>query len=336
MATYCDHNRNMRRRVVGLFVLFLAFSFLAPANSANRTTLLTKAFQKYLIDAEASHTSALAQAKKLYEPQISSAQIALSTAVAQFKNVSEATVLISPPPSDTELRNYISVLKCPVNSDCKMPGTPTGGYSVGAKTSILDFIGGEQAFATSSAAQMNLGILQTVDLGLSHGLFKLSSPNEYAQVATSIRTQYQNLVSLSTLYSKAQSDADLAFQESQNMESTIKSAILSAKRAASSPSSFDKSFITSFKFEYNAKRLDELAREPWTYISSLKALQDAVSVTKQSTLADSISSSYSFSSASKFNSTYGNLFLSEDQYRSAFGIINSIYKSTTGISLVGK
>ena len=183
---------------------------------------------------------------------------------------------------------------------------------------------------------MNFGILQTIDLEVKDGLISLNNASAYNDAVSIIRTQYQNSLTLSQQYSSAVSDAATARNDVQSMEPMIHSAVLSAKRAAANSSIFDKAFVTSFKFEYNAKRLDELARAPWTYISSLKALQDAVSVTKQSALADSISARYSYVLANKLNSTYGNLFLAEQSYKDGFQIISSIYKAATGATLSGK
>jgi len=323
----------MRKPTVLLLVLGLSLSLSSPVQAADKTTILTKAFQKYLTDGEAAYSQAMSSAKSQFEPQIADTQSKLATALMQFKNVNQATVLNSPPPDNTELRNYIGVLKCPANSDCKMPGTPTGGYSVGAVTTIMDFVGGDQAFTNSSAAQMNMGLLQTVDLGVSKGLFKLSNPTEYNNVANTLRLQYQNLVTLSQQYSSAQSTASVDRADIQNMQPVITSAILSAKRAKSNSTTFDKAFVTSFKFEYNAKRLNDLASEPWTYITSLKALNNAVSVTKSSMQADAVSSHYSYSAAGNINAIYGNLFLNETEFKNNFKVISSLYKSATGVTL---
>jgi len=323
----------MRKPAVLLLILGLSLSFSTPAQAADKTTVLTKAFQKYLTDGEAAYSQAMSVAKNKYEPQIAATQSKIATALTQFKNVNQVTVLNSPPPSNTGLRNYMSALKCPVNSNCSMPGTLTGGYANGAVTTVVDFIGGDQAFNTSSTAQLNLGILQTVDLGVSNGLYKLTNPAEYNSSANTLRTQYDNLVSLSQQYVAVQSTAASDLDFVQSMRPVIATAILSAKRAKAISSAFDKAFVTSLKFEYNAKRLDELASAPWTYITSLKALNNAVSVTKSSMQADAVSSHYSYSAAGNINAIYGNLFLNEIEFKNNFKLISSIYKSATGVTL---
>ena len=323
----------MRKPAVLLLVLGLSLSFTAQAQAADKTTILTKAFQKYLTDGEAAYLQAMSVAKNQYEPQIAATQAKIATALTQFKNVNQATVLNSPPPSNTGLRNYMSALKCPANSDCAMPGTLTGGYANGAVTTVMDLIGGDQAFNSSFNAQLNLGILQTVDLGVSNGLYKLTNPVEYNSVANTLRTQYDSLISLSQQYTAAQSSAASDRNYIQSMQPVIATAILSAKRAKANSSAFDKAFVTSLKFEYNAKRLDELASAPWTYITSLKALNNAVSVTKSSMQADAVSSHYSYSAAGNINAIYGNLFLNEAGYKSNLNLIVGIYKSATGVTL---
>jgi len=326
----------MRKLGVGLLAFALAISFSVPANAANKNAVLTKAFQKYLSDGEAVYSKAMADAKATYEPQISTALSKLQNAQSQFAQVNQVTVLKTTGHSSTAPIG-IDAINCPTtHSNCKDPNYKSNEFTAGEVASTYSLVGGDSAFSNSSAAQMNFNMLQIVDLQVKGGLISLNNSAAYNNVVSLITTQYQNVLSLSQQYSSAQSAAASDRQDVQNMESAIKSAVLSAKRAAVNSSTFEKAFLVSFKFEYNADRLGRLARAPWTYISSLKALQDAVSVTKQSTLADSISANYSYNSASKFNSTYGNLFLSEQDYKEAFQVISAIYKSATGISLAGK
>jgi hypothetical protein len=326
----------MRKLGTGLLAFFLIFPFSAPAEASTKSASLTKAFQKYLSDAEVNHSKSLANSKALYEPQIFGAIEKLKAAQLQFARVNQVTILKSTSHSPTAPIE-ISSVTCPVvRPDCKDSNYKSNEFKAGEIANVMDFVGGDSAFTTDPGPSMNFGILQTIDLQIKDGLISLNNASAYNEAVSTIRTQYQNALSLSQQYSSAQSAANDALLEVQSRESAIKSAIVSAKRASVNSATFDKAFLTSLKFEYNAKRLDELARQPWTYISSLKSLQDAVSVTKQSSLADSISASYSYSAALKFNATYGNLFLVEDDYKNGFQVINAIYKTVTRISLSGK
>jgi hypothetical protein len=326
----------MRKIVVGLFVIVTATTFSLPANAANKTSVLTKAFQKYLTDGDTAYANAMADAKNIYEPQISAELSKLQAAQSQYLQVNQVTILKTTSHSPTAPIG-IDAINCPItHTNCKDPNYKSNEFTAGEVATTYSFVGGDAAFSTSSWAQMNFDMLQIVDLEVKDGLISLNNQPGYSNAVSMIRTHYQAAVTLSQQYSSVKSAAASKHQEIQNMESAISSAVLSAKRASVNGSAFEKAFVTSFKFEYNAAKLDKLARAPWTYISSLKVLQDAVSVTKQSALADSISANYSYSVATKFNSTYGNLFTSEQEFKNNFQVISGIYKSATGISLAGK
>ena len=326
----------MRKLGMALIMASLVISNVAPANAATKSLILTKAFQKYLTDGELAYVKAMGDAKALYEPQISTAQNKLSGALTQFSQVNQVTILKTTTHSPSAPIG-IDAVNCPTSrTDCKDPTYKSNEFKAGEVGTVYNFIGGDAAFSSSSWAQMNLGILQTIDLEVKDGLISLNNATAYNSATSTIRTQYQTTLSLNQQYASTQSAAAIAREEVQGLQTTISSAVISAKRANANASTFDKAFVTSFKFEYNAKRLDELARAPWTYISSLKELRDAVSVTNQSARADAISSRYSYSSAAKMNTLYGNLFLTEQEYKDAFKVVAGIYKSATGVSLSNK
>ena len=326
----------MRKLSLVVLTAALVVTSAVPANAVSKTAELTKAFQKYLTQGEVNYAKSIADARALYEPQIASAQTKLLTAQVQFTQSNQVTILKTTTHSPSGAIG-IDAVNCPeTRSDCKDPVYKSNEFKAGEIATIYNLIGGDAAFSASSYAQMNLGILQTVDLEVKDGLISLNNSIGYNAAVSTMRSQSQTIQSLSQQFTSAKIQAEINLQEIHEMASTINSAIVSAKRAALNVSMFDKAFVTSFKFEYNAKRLDELARAPWTYISSLKALRDAVSVTNQSELADSISNRYSYTSANKLNSTYGNLFLVEQSYRNGFQIISSIYKSVTGATLSRK
>jgi len=327
----------MKKLYPVLIMLLLVAVNVTPANAANKTTLLTKAFQKYLSDGDINYTKSLSDSKALYEPQISSAKNKLLAAQSQFAKSNQVTILKSTKYSAISSESIgIDAVNCPsTNPDCKGV-LKANEFKAGEIATVYSLIGGDEAFLTNFNAQLNLGILQTVDSEIKNGLISLNNPTAYNNSVSEMRNQYQNILTLTRQYGFAKTDAETELQDVQSMESAISSAILSSKRAALNSSTFEKAFVTSFKFEYNAKRLDELARSPWTYISSLKALRDAVSVTKQSELADSISSRYSFKAASNLNATYANLFLSEQNFKSSFQLVASIYKNATGATITSK
>ena len=98
---------------------------------------------------------------------------------------------------------------------------------------------------------------------------------------------------------------------------------------------FEKAFVAAYKFEYNRIRLDELASQPWTYITNLKSLNSAVAVTKMSEEADLVGDKYSYNGALRINSGCGNVFISEPEFTEPFSVIASIYKKATRLTLKG-
>lgn len=312
----------------------LTLSLVYPAGAAPKTTSLTKAFQKFLIDANYQYTKSIEEAKIFYEPRIFAVTKALQSAQSQFSQVNQVTILKTTKPGTNTSTVVIDAVNCPVsNPDCKHSVYKSNEFTAGEVSTIYNFIGGESAFLDSFNAQMNLSMLQTIDAQVANGLLALNSSTPYLSLISKIRSQFQELQGLSNQYKSALNKASITKQEAFGKKPIIESAILSAKRAAATPAIYERAFIVSFKFQYNSQRLEELAREPWGYISSLKALQDAVSVTKQSNLADSISARYSYQAADKFNKTYGNLFLKEPEYREGFQIVSEIFQRITRNSL---
>jgi len=325
------------KKSIGLFLLLiLTFSISTSAEAANKTTVLNQAFQKFLSDGEINYTKNMAAAKALYEPQISTAQANLLTAQTAFSQVNQVTILKTTTHASTGTI-AIDAVSCPVlRSDCKDPVYKSNEFKAGEVSTVYPLIGGEDAFSIGSTAQMNLGILQIIDLQVKDGLISLNNATAYNTAVSTIRTQYQNRLNLVQQYSTVRSAAATVRESIQASKPIIDSAILSTKRAALNMSSFDKAFVTAFKFDYNVERLNDLARSPLSYITSLKALNDAVSITKSSLQADAVSARYSYAAANKINAIYGNLFINESEFKSNFKLVSEIYKSATGITLSTK
>jgi hypothetical protein len=326
----------MKKPIALLILLLLTFPISTSAEAANKTTVLTQAFQKFLTDGEVSYTKNMAAAKALYEPQISAAQANLLAAQTTFSQVNQVTILKTTTHASTGTI-AIDAVSCPVlRSECKDPVYKSNEFKAGEVSTVYPLIGGEEAFSIGSTAQMNLGILQIIDLQVKDGLISLNNATAYNTAVSTIRTQYQNRLTLVQQYATMRSAAATVRESVQSMKPTIDSAILSTKRAALNSATFEKAFVTAFKFDYNAQRLNDLARSPWGYITSLKALNDAVSITKSSMQADAVSARYTYTAANKINAIYGNLFISEPEFKSSFKLVTEIYKSATGITLSTK
>ena len=92
-------------------------------------------------------------------------------------------------------------------------------------------------------------------------------------------------------------------------------------------------FVVALKFEQNRLKLNELASTPWKYINSYKALSSAISVTRLSDKADIVGENYSYSRALGINSSCGTAFTGENDFKSIFNLVASVYKQATKVSL---
>lgn len=323
----------MRKLAALIIVLAISITVSSPAQAANKTSTLTFALQKYLSDGEVNYRKTLADAKALFEPQIRTAQTKIITAQSQLSQANQVTILKTTTHASSGTIG-IDAVNCPATrTDCKDSVYKSNEFKAGEVSTIYALVGGDDAFSNGSWAQMNLGILQIIDLEVKDGLISLNNASSYNDAVATIRLQYQNRLTLVQQYSSVQSAAETVREKIQSAKSTIDAGIISAKRAGMNSNIFENAFIASFKFEYNAQRLNQLARSPWTYITSLKALNDAVSVTKSSMQADAVSAKYSYAAAVKINNIYGNLFTQEEDFKNGFKLIADIYKSSIGVQL---
>jgi hypothetical protein len=187
----------MRKAGFTLVIICLVLVNMAPADAATKTTSLTKAFQKYLSDGEASYVKAMASVKVMYEPQISSALEKLKVGQSRLLEANQVTILKTTSHSPSE-PVAIDAVNCPtIRSDCKDPTYKSNEFKAGEVATVYSFIGGDAAFSTSSWAQMNLEILQTIDLEVKDGLISLNNAPAYNYAVSTIRNQYQNALTLS-------------------------------------------------------------------------------------------------------------------------------------------
>ena len=308
---------------------------LSQAQASSKTIVLVKAFQQYLNDGELKYQSAIDSAKNLFEPQITSTKNSLASSQSRYLSVNQVTVLKSSMYSSNQaLSVSIDALNCPNSRpNCINPVYLGKDFQAGDLTSTSNFVGGDTGFMNKQSGEINLGILQTVDLEAQSGLIKLNDPSGFAEVESTLRSQYKNLLMLNQQYSAAQDMAVSERDAIRREEPGITAAVLSAKRANSSPSLFEKAFVTSFKFEYNRIGLDNMASATWNYITNLKTLDSAIKVTRVSERADSVASSYTYSKAQYINMACGNTFFKESRFKSEFDLIAGIYKKTTKTTL---
>lgn len=122
-------------------------------------------------------------------------------------------------------------------------------------------------------------------------------------------------------------------RESANIQNQVAALVFgqkAAKRAARQGGNLKASFNTALQFAYNVQRLDEIAREPLEYITSLKALNSVVKITALSEEADEVDSSYTNQKAARINQICGKVFIKEAKFRELNSAAQSIYARYVG------
>jgi len=298
------------------------------AYGASKSQQVTTAFENFLDNVISTYDTEILNAANTYVPQIKVSQNKLLAAQSQFLNVNQVTILkttsysSSPPIA-------IDAVNCPTTRpNCKSV-MKSNEFITGEIANIYDFVGGVEAFTKSSFIQMNTGMLQTIDTQIKDSLIKFNNPTGYADAVTTIRFETSNFESLNKQYQNGKT----SITAKRDAGLLVEPAILAAERAAKSPSNYDKAFIVALKFEQNRLKLSELASTPWRYINNYKALSSAISITRLSDQADSISDAYSYSKALRINSSCSTAFTGELEFKSTFKLVSSIYRQATRVSL---
>jgi hypothetical protein len=360
------------RKVVALLVS-VSFILIAhsPAFAATKPTLVKTAFQKLLnvtadsidaleqkyeadvdaldvalanstIDANTIYDQEIQAASGLYSPQISASTLKMSEARVKFKSVSSVKVLAL-----GTNRNYWGNLNCPTNRpDCK-------DVDKGEKFNVDEVTTLKEIIATKT------DYLLEIDIMLGLGLIELVNRAEYSVVTSTLKNEPSILGKITDQYTAAQSSAknkrdrsieaatttrlsalaDLNeefISASENLaakEAAANLALLASKRAAKDPNNFDKAFAIAFKFEYNRQMVNEIADTSWSGQWTYRTIDSIIKVSRLANTGDAIAARYSMQSGSAFNSSVGNAFTNEPDFRAALKVLVKIYQQTTKTTL---
>ena len=119
-------------------------------------------------------------------------------------------------------------------------------------------------------------------------------------------------------------------EELQALQVIDELGIIAAKRASKNLGDFDKAFSVAFRFEYNKQQLELIANDEWNGDLSYRSINTLAKVLTLLDIADSIAAKYSFSSASKFNSSLGTAFTRNAEFRSIQKYVSLKYQKATG------
>lgn len=179
----------------------------------------------------------------------------------------------------------------------------------------------------SSRIAYKQGLADAAALTLKNGNARtaaLAKKNSAIDTANSIR---------SSKVSELDQEYESAKSAIEAQQTAAEVALLAAKRASKDPSNFDKAFVVAYKFEYNRKMVDQIADEAWTGEWTFRTIDSILKVNKLAVYGDGIASKYSYSAANAFNSSVGNAFTNEPDFRAALKVLTTIYKKTTNTTL---
>lgn len=360
------------RKVVALLSIVLVVGLTPSAFAATNPKTVTVAFTKVLtatenslealelkyeegvdaldlelsdstIQANQTYDQELRAASNLYSPQITASNQKMSDARSKFSSVSSIRVL-----SLGTNRNYWGNINCPTTRpDCK-------DVDKGNKFNV-----GEISTIKSELSTTSLEYLPEIDIMVSLGLIELISPTEYSTVSSTLRNEPTNLKKITSQFESAQSSAqrkknqaiekataqraallddlnETYYEEKEQLEAQQKAAelaLLASKRAAKDASNFDSAFVVAYKFEYNRQMINEIADASWTGEWTYRTIDSILKVNRLAVTGDNIASRYTRSAANAFNSTVGNAFTNEPEFRAALKVLTATYKQATKSTL---
>lgn len=186
---------------------------------------------------------------------------------------------------------------------------------------------------------LNLLAFDTSRIGYKQALAEsanLTSLNGKARVSAKEKRD-RAVAAANTSREAALSNLDDAYEvakaQLEAQETAANLALLAAKRASKDSADFDKAFVVAYKFEYNRQMIGEIADAAWTGEWTFRTIDSIIKVNKLAATGDAISSRYSRSSATSFNSAVGNAFTNEPDFRAALKVLVATYKKSTNTTL---
>jgi hypothetical protein len=360
-----------RMTFVGLIVTSLILSG-TTASAATKPELVLKGFQSYVANAkstlssnktkyEASVTAINATysnsvtsvkstfdreilaAKNLYEPQIETSKQTIKDAQAKLLTVNQVKVL-----KLGTFRGYWGNLDCPTNRpQCVSLDDKGNLFQVGEVTKLKSIMGERADY------------LYEIQLMIDLGLIEMLNSAEYQKSALLIRFEPDKIKTLTTQWDAANVAAStkqsaalevarlaasgplMSLMESydfnkESLENQIAAgnlAIRAAKRAGKNPSIFDKAFVVAYKFDYNAKGLDDVANLSFSSLNTLRSFLSQFAIIELADKAAGVNASYSYLAAEKINKSVGNVFTSDEEFQIPAKLVASQYRKITKVSL---
>ncbi len=362
----------MKRKLLVLICLITVIFSNNVASAATKPDLVLKGFQAYVANAKSTLSSnkiryessvaainstysssvALAKlnfekemlaAKNLYEPQIETSRKTIKDAQVKLLTVNQVKVL-----NLGTFRSYWGNLECPTTRpQCISLDDKGELFKVGEVTRLKSIMGERADY------------LYSVQLMIDLGLIEMVNAVEYQKAASLIRFEPDKIKTLTSQWDVANAAASakqtaaldaaritasgplMSLMESyesskESLENQIAAgnlAIRAAKRASKNPSIFDKAFVVAYKFDCNAKGLDDIANLSFANLNTLRSFLSQFAIIELADQAAGVDASYSYLAAEKINKSVGNVFTSDEKFQIPAKLVASQYRKLTKVSL---
>jgi hypothetical protein len=190
-----------------------------------------------------------------------------------------------------------------------------------------------------------------VQSGIAAGVIAMVNQAGFDAVRLSISSANRNVADLTTKYGNARTNSqskrdssvaaakkirdasadsltkeyELAKEKIQAQIDSSQAVLLAAQRASKDGANFDKAFTVAYQFEFNRSQLSDLADTPWSGVTTFKAIDSLIKVTRLSIQADAIANKYSTKAALAFNNALGNAFVNDVDFRASLKMAIAIY-----------
>jgi hypothetical protein len=313
------NNLSMIKKLTLVLVFVLAISPTSSAIASPKSDKLIAEFNRFISVTQSDYEAKVSEAESKYQPLIRQAQGKIQAAISDLRSANKVKVL-----KLGTNRSYWGQFDCPVSRPLCIGVDKGPEFQVGETIVMKDIV------------LSDLDQLYVMELILKDGLVELLNPTTYLRAVENFRSAYRDLATATNDLDSAKFRATDARLTNLEYADAIRIAKLAAKRADKTPKDFNRAFSNAFIFEYNRIELNKYASTPFSQINSVKALNNVIEISKLSSQADAVASSYSFNGANKLNKLCGNVFTSEPDFKSDFSFISGLFRTVLKSSMPTK
>ncbi len=179
----------------------------------------------------------------------------------------------------------------------------------------------------SAAAVLKKEILEVSEKSLKLEPLQKAAKSKYDKAITDAKSEHERRIE------ELQVDYDFERERLDPQRLASELAISAAKRASNERINFEMAFAVAVIFDYNRKRLKEVANSDWTGEWTNKSIDSRAKVLKLILKSDSISEKYDRKTANSFNMEVGGAFTIRPDFKAVQVALMTHYRKTTKTTL---